>query len=341
MTAIHFDGSRESWHRIRERFIGGSEVASLFHTWLTADGAEEVFHTFQQPPGGLPLASISPYKTGFRLWQEKREGLAAENLDDVERIQAGTFLEPAIAEWSKAKFGWRIRKVHRYLQHDDVHGWGSSLDYELHETGCSGAPVEIKNVDFLAFRDGWEVDDGDAIVSLPLHILLQVQAQIGVAGADHGWVVANVGGNKLYRGRVDRHDGVQAMLTEAISEFWASLTRPDWLASADVAKEVWRIGQKDKAADLSGDNEAPVLAARLMRWKRHLDLTEAVIDGIKGRLQMKMGDATKATLPGFSITWPAIHREAKVIPAREQSELDYRGGFTVRVAKPTKEKVKK
>lgn len=334
MASIHFQGGREAWLKIRDAYVGGSEVASLFHNWLTAEGAIEVFHAYQQPPGGLPMDSLSPYKTAYRLWKEKHGVIMPEDLDEVERIQAGTFLEPAIADWSKARFDWRIRKVHRYMCHETVEGWGSSLDYEIHEAGASGAPVEIKNVDFLAFRDKWEVD-GDEIIAVPLHIALQVQSQIGVAGTDHGWVVACVGGNKLYRGRVARHEPTQDMIAEAVDAFWSAKGAPEWLASAEAAKEEYRVGVKDKPIDLSHDNEAPMLISRYMRWSRHAKFVEKITDGLKGRLQIKMGDATKATTAGFSMSWPAIHREARTIV---QEELDYRGGFTVRATKEAKPK---
>ena len=331
MTAIHYDGTQEAWHKLRSAFIGGSDVASLFHVWMLPGGTEAVLHIGEQPDDGLPVKSLSPYKNGYRLWLEKRGGMAAEDLDEVERIRAGTFLEPAIAAWAKDKWNWPIRKVRRYHAHDEVKGWGASLDYEVHGGGVSGIPVEIKNVDYLVFKDGWTVDvDTGEIIGVPMHINLQIQAQIGAAGVDHAWVVACVGGNTLYRGRIDRHEPVQLLLSEAIFAFWNIPEAPEWLASAETCKELYRKGFKDTLADLTGDNEAQIIARRFLRWKRHGAKVEAIIDGLKGRLQAKMGEKTKAKGDGFSITWPAIHRDAKVIPAREQAELDYRGGFTLK-----------
>lgn len=329
MVAIHFDGTKEAWHSIRSKFVGGSEVAALFTNYLMQDGSERVCHIGENPTDGLPVESLSPYSTGYKLWLEKNGKLEKEDLDAVERIQAGTFLEPAIAAWAKEKFGWNIRKVHRYIKHPSVEGWGASLDYEVHEAGSSGAPVEIKNVDYLIFKDNWIVE-GNEIVGVPMHINLQIQAQIGAAETDHGWVVACVGGNKLYRGRIERHEPTQQLLSDAIKSFWDLPLAPDHLATTDVTKEVFARGLKDDTANLKSDNEAPMIARRFLRWKRHADVTEKILDGLKGRLQAKIGEKSKADLAGFRITWPAIHREEKMIPARLQTALDYRGAFTVK-----------
>lgn len=331
MTAVHFNDDREEWHRIRASRIGGSEVASLFHVWHLPDGSEPILHIFEKPTDdkALPLESLSPYMTGYRLYQEKRLGLPSDDLDEVERIQAGTFMEPAIAEWAKAKFSWPIRKVRRYLDHPKISGWGASLDYEVAKGGDFGCPVEIKNVDYLMFRDHWQVEDGE-IVGVPLHINLQIQAQIGAAEATHGFVVANVGGNKLWRGRIDRHEPTQQMLAEAIAAFWDATVAPEWIADSETAKTIYASGVKDAMADLSGDNEAPMLARRFLRWKRHADMADKILSGLKGRLQAKMGEKTRAVGEGFTITWPAVHRAEKAVPAKIVPALDYRGGFTLK-----------
>lgn len=331
MVAVHFDGTADAWHKIRAGHVGGSEVASLFHVWRLPDGVEQVFHIFEQPADGLPLESLSPYLTGYRLWLQKAGLMAAEDLDEAERVQAGQHMEPAIAAWARERFSWGIRKVRRYIRHDSVAGWGASFDYEVHEAGASGAPVEIKNVDGLVFRDTWVAEDRE-IVSAPLHIALQVQAQIGAAGADHGWIVACVGGNKLYRGRVERHEPTQEMLAEAIAAFWSADGPPEWLATAEVAKEFFARGLKETTADLSGDAEMARCARRLMRWSRHVKKAEAIVDGLKGRIQVRMGEKTRASGDGWRATWPAVHRAEKLQPEKLIPAMDYRGGFTIKEA---------
>jgi predicted phage-related endonuclease len=198
-------GNVEEWHAIREQHIGGSEVTSLFYEWLLPNGEVVVRHMFEHyGPDDEVLGCMGSFRTGYRLFMEKAGLLMPEDFGDSDRVQAGKFLEPAIAAWAKDRWQWdRLQKVHRYMAHDTVAGWGASLDYELNVTGRP--PVEFKNVDYGIFRDKWELDDDDEIVGIPLQYQLQLQCQIGCANAESGYVVACVAGNKLYRGRVERH----------------------------------------------------------------------------------------------------------------------------------------
>lgn len=325
--------SEAEWHAIREVHVGGSEIASLFYLWRLADGSQTVLHLFEpQPQGGMLLGCCSPYKTGYRLWQEKAGRLKPDDLVS-ERIDAGHFLEAGIAEWAKAKWGWdKLRKVRRYITHDHVTGWGCSLDYEINEPGRP--PVELKNVDGLVFRDQWVADDNGDILVPPLHINLQLQAQIGVAEADHGWIVACVRGNELMRGRIERHGPTQAKIGEAIAALWKAVAEgrepKDYADYETVAKlQSYETGSQAQSLDLSGDDDFARLVRRYRRWKQHTDRVGKHVDLLKGRVADRIGVATKATTVGLKLSWPLITRPAKEVPARWQDELTYRGGLTI------------
>ena len=338
MPAIHFANDDE-WHSIREMHVGGSDVAALFNVWLLPDGTQKVRHLYEPPgPEDIHLECVSPYKSSFALWQEKAGNLQPD-FAESERMEAGRHLEPALASWAQSKWDWKLRKVRRYLQHDECEGWGASRDYEAVEPGYP--PVEFKNVDFLVFRDQWQGSDDDMVP--PLHISLQLQSQIGAGAKNctYGWIVVCVGGNKLKRVKVERHEPTQAFIREAVEMFWAGIKAgkpPIWLADADTVTRLASHENVDKvsAIDLTGDEAADRDIRRYIRWKRHFDFVGHHLDGIKARIGVKMMDATKATAPSGSVTWPIIKREAKLIPERWQDEKIYRGGFTVRPAKQEK-----
>lgn len=335
MPNIAFSNEQE-WLALRDIHVGGSEVASLFNLWLMPTGGTQMLHAYEAPPeGALHLECVSPYKSSFGLWQEKIGRLAPTFLE-TERVQAGKHLEPALATWAQAKWpDWKLRKVRRYLRHDEVAGWGASLDYEAVEAAYP--PVEFKNVDFIIFRDQWEGEGEDLVP--PLHIQLQLQAQIGLTKADHGWIVCCVGGNTLQRVRVPRHEPTIARLKDAIGMFWQGVqaeAAPTWLADEETVKRLAVIDAPDSkapAVDLCGNEAACRDARRYRRWKRHLEFVEGQLGGMKARLGLHMVDTTKALLDGLSITWPVVNREAKMIPARFQDAMTYRGGFTVRERK--------
>ena len=330
MPAIAFDTEAE-WHSIRERHVGGSEIACLFYEWRLPDGSTAVHHLFEPlPDDGTLLGCCSPFKTGYRLWLEKAGRLMPDDLDEVERIQAGNFLEPAIAEWAKTKFDWsKLRKVRRYLTHEAIPGWGSSLDYEVNEAGRP--PVELKNVDGGKFRREWTCDGKD-IVGLPLQYALQVQSQIGVAAADHGWIVACIGGNELRRGRIERHQPTQERIAEAVTAFWLGVANglePEHYADFETVAQVHREGVKvDDPVEIDAPN-FDLHCRRYLRWKKHADFVDTYVSNIKGRLALHVGEATKVRSVGHRITWPAVFRAAKQIPARWQDESSYRGAFLV------------
>lgn len=336
MPAIRF-ANDEEWHALRDAHVGGSDVASLFNVWLLPDGSQRVRHLYEPPgPDDIHLECVSPYKSSFALWQEKAGNLRPD-FEETERMEAGRHLEPALASWAQAKWPeWKLRKVHRYLQHDDCKGWGASRDYEAVEEGYP--PVEFKNVDYLIWRDKWAGTEDD--MDPPLHISLQLQSQIG-AGArncSHGWIVLCVGGNTLNRVRVERHEPTQAFIKEAVEMFWEGVRAnkpPIWLADVETVSRLASHEEVDRTepVDLTEDEAASRDLRRFMRWKRHLNFVEHHLDGMKARVGIKMVDATKAKTADATVTWPVISREAKLIPARQQDAKTYRGGFTVRPSK--------
>lgn len=334
MPSIHFESEAE-WLALREQNVGGSEVASLFYLWALPSGEERVFHLYETPPdGAVILECLSSFKSGYRLWLEKSGMVKPESLDGVERVDAGKFIEPALAAWASSKWdGWKLRKVRRYLTHATVNGWGCSLDYEVHQPGMP--PVEFKNIDFSIFRRDW-VADGEEILVPPIKYMLQLQAQIGVSDADHGWVVACVGGNELKRGRIERHGPTQDKIQDAIEAFWKGVQAgepPALVADYDAIAEQYRFGQKigakDPGLDLRGDNTLPMLCRQYLRRKRHLARVEAFTDNTKARIAALMGDSPRARASGFKISWPVIERPAKQIPARWQDASTYRAALTV------------
>jgi predicted phage-related endonuclease len=318
------------WHSVRERFIGGSEVAALFYRWQLPDGSEVIRHMYDAPPGAMVIECLSPYTTGMALYNAKAGIVMPEDFAS-ERIDAGTFLEPALASWATKKWAMKLRKVRRYTAHDEIDGWGASLDYEVHGDGESGTPVEFKNVDWLIFQREW-VGEGEEIITPPIHINIQLQHQIGAVEAEHGWIVACVGGNELKRGRIERHEPTQQKIGEAIEAFWANVRAgipPVAVADYKAVAKAYAEGDKALVADLTHMDALPVLISRYLRWKQHFERLETHLETMKGQIALSMGEACKGNAVGFRLSWPVINREEKEIPARIQKALTYRGALNI------------
>lgn len=316
------------WHDLRSKHIGGSEIASLFYQWQTDDGSIVFRHMFEEAPEGAQmLGCCSSYLTGYRLFHIKAGVLKPDEIDS-ERVDAGNFLEPAIAEWARKKWDWKIQKVHRYLT--VMPGMGCSRDYEV--IGKGYPPVECKNVDWLIFKDKW-IADGDEIITPPLHIILQLQHQIAATDADHGYIVACVGGNELKRGRIERHEPTIARIKAAVARFWVGVDageKPHGFEDYDTVADMFSYGAKDKSVDLTGDNELPMICADYLHAKAEKSKIDERVDLLKAQITERMGDATRGTATGFKLTWPAVHREEKEIPAKVQPAKDWRQGLTVK-----------
>jgi predicted phage-related endonuclease len=331
MTNIKYETEAE-WLTLREMHVGGSDIASLFYRWRTPQGETTVCHLYEEPPEGSILVDcVSPYKTGYRLWHEKAGVLMPGDFSG-ERIDAGTFLEPAIAAWSMRRWpSWKIRKVRRYIAHPDVGGWGASLDFE--EIAQGMPPVEIKNVDGMIYREQWVEGDEGEVVMPPLHLMLQQQSQIGAAEADFCWIVACVGGNELKRGKVARHQPTQDRIAIAIECFWRGVRdkiTPTLYADYETVSKVNAYGEKSDAVEsFDGDPEMDVLLARHKRLQEHSKFLDLHEKNIKGRIAEKLGVKTRGRSTRYRMSWPVIEREEKLVPARLQSALTYRGGLTI------------
>lgn len=330
MAAIAIKNEAE-WLSVREQYVGGSEIASLFYSYELPDGSTIVRHAYEDVPAdAVPLGCLSHFQTAYGLYNEKAGIVMPEDFSS-ERIDAGRFMEPALAEWSKHKFKWPIRKVRRYLSHETVEGWGASLDFEIHGDGHSGVPVEFKNVDFLIFQKDWLVDH-EEILAPPIHYSLQLQHQMGATGADHGYIVACVAGNKLCRGRIERHEPTQKKIAEAIESFWHHVRAgipPTRVADYPSVAKAYAFGDKESAIDLSATEGINDLIDQYLADKEALEKLEVKVENGKGRIAEHLGTNGKATGAGFRISWPVINRKEKVIPERVQAALTYRGALTI------------
>lgn len=331
MPAINFNGEAE-WLALREEHVGGSEIAALFYIWrpFVGDG-DVVRHMFEPIPDGHHVVGcLSPYTTGYRLFMEK-SGRVAPDFESNERMEAGKHFEPAIARWAGEKWAWKLRNVRRYLRHDYVPRWGASLDFETYKR----EPVEIKNVDTSVFRSEWIVD-GDDLVP-PMFINLQLQHEIGVTDAKSGWLVACVGGNKLLRGSVPRHEPSQIKIGDAVTCFWHGVETkavPSLYADLDTVAAVRFDGDSNlPAVDLRGDAKADALVEEILSTQGRIDSLSAALGIAKGRLAEMLGASTRARLSGHRVTWPVVRREARLVPSRWQEASTFRGALKITTEK--------
>lgn len=273
----------------RTRWIGASEVAALF--------------------------GVHPQLTLYKLWHIKTANIEADDLDDVERVQAGQFMEASIAAWAAHKWDWPVVKVTDYSAHPSVAGMGASLDYAVNPEGYShtalgpeAEPVEVKNVDRSIFYDpekGWATE-GPELVDAPIYFLIQVQAQMACRPeAKRGWIVPCVGGNRLYRMPIDRHPGMIAKIEQRVQWFWETILRGEE-PSPNFEKDSGTITQLYKGLgldviDLRDNKRAQVLCATYMMNHQQEVTAKGNKQAAMAELKTMMQDARAAAIDGYTI----------------------------------------
>jgi len=211
------------------------------------------------------LFGMSPYMTHFDLWHRKRTGIVPE-FKTNDRMAWGNRLEAAIAHGIAEEQGWKITPMKEYFRDPDLR-MGSSFDFVITSLG-EPVHLEIKNVDYLAFRDGWiEHDDGS--IEAPEHIEMQVQHQMGVSGFKRAFIGAFIGGNRGVVIERLRDEAVIAAIKAKVADFWRTVDEgqepdPVMPGDAEVMIRLNEYAKPGKVLDASSDD---VLAEMIERYK--------------------------------------------------------------------------
>jgi hypothetical protein len=270
--------SRDEWLAMRMRYVGASEVAALFDA---------------QPEYALGR---------YALWQVKAGRMEPPQVDNA-RTRAGLALEDAIALLASEQEGWRVEPGF-YATHGQL---GATLDRVIAEpgpndTGMQGPGVlEMKNVDWLQHRRGWT--DGEP----PLHILLQLQAQLLATGFSWGAVAALVGGNEIKIYRYASRPKLHADMAARVASFWASIEAGQ-VPNADPSDSAWRAmvattpSLLPEPVELLDDDEANAWAKEWLRADAASKAEGKKRDEAKNLLIQRVGGHARAVGDGWKLT---------------------------------------
>ena len=238
-TEIIVPSNQEHWLAMRKLDVTSTESAALF--------------------------SMSPYLTHFDLWHRKRTGIVPEFVVN-DRMKWGNRLEAAIAYGIAEEQGWEVKPMKEYLRDPDLR-MGSSFDFVITNLG-EPVHLEIKNVDYLAFRDGW-IEHEDGSIEAPEHIEMQVQHQMAVSGFKRAFIGAFIGGNRGVVIERLRDEDVIAAIKSKVADFWRTVDagqEPDPVmpGDAEVIIGLNQYAKPGKVLDASSDD---VLADMIERYK--------------------------------------------------------------------------
>lgn len=270
MTLFPIPEDKDVWHVMRARHVGASEVAALF----------EAQAAYQLGP--------------YALWAVK-SGKAPRPVVDNERVEWGLLMEEAIALACHKRQGWDIAQG-MYASHSC--GLGATLDRILTvpDTG-ERAPLELKNVDWMVHRRSWDKEP-------PLHIQLQLQAQLLATGAPWGAVAALIGGNRLEIHIERARPAILAEMERRVTEFWRRVREddppePDGSDSTFRALVAMHPELDAEPADLREDGEAVALAEEAVTAEEEAKAAKARACEARNRLLARIGPHRWAMVPGF------------------------------------------
>ena len=278
---------RNHWLSLRTKDLTSTEISALFH--------------------------ISPYMTEFELFHRKKAAEIVE-LEPNERMKWGTRLESAIALGVAEDNGWEVRPMKEYIR-DEKLRIGASFDYSIEGVVDKSALdaeifskekglLEIKNVDSLAFRDGWIVDDNGT--EGPPHIEIQVQTQLMVSERKIAYIGALTGGNKVSLLKRLPDASIHEAIRAKAAEFWKSIEEnrppaPNFERDAKFIAQLFNYADPGKVL-----MDPPAQMEILIEQYKHLAQVEKEASSgksaLKAEMLMLIGDAEKVKGDGWSIS---------------------------------------
>ncbi len=254
------------------------------------------------------LFGCNPYMTEFELWHRKKNKEVVK-LDTNERMKWGTRLEDSIAAGIAEDNDWMVHNLKEYIRIPDLRV-GSSFDFYKEEEPkpyefIRTALLEIKNVDSLAFRDGWIVDGNE--VEAPPHIELQVQHQLLVSGLPKAYIGALVGGNRVYLLERDVDPAVAEAIQVHAAKFWKSIDDntppdPDFNKDAEFIAKLMGYAKPGSILDAKDNTDIGSLAAEYRELGAKEKDIKATKNAIKAKLLQKIGEAEKVLGEKFTIS---------------------------------------
>lgn len=263
-----------AWLELRKPVVTSTEVSALFNS--------------------------SPYCTAFELFHRKHDNLDVK-IEPNERMKWGSRLQDSIAAGVAEDQGWKIRRMTEFIRDNDLK-LGASFDFEFtgeKETGL----IEVKNVDSLAFRDGWIVDGDD--VQAPLGIEFQVQTQLMLSGKKVNYIAALIGGNRVVLIKREPDPVAHEAIRKRVAEFWASVAThqeptPDFTKDADFIAHLYNYAEVGKV--FNADERISKLAFAYKQAADEAKAADEKKDAAKAEILTLIGSAEKVLGPTFTVS---------------------------------------
>jgi putative phage-type endonuclease len=277
------DIERQAWLEARRAGIGGSDCAAAL--------------------------GLSPWKTPYQLWQEKR-GLAVDQPDNW-AMRWGRTMEAELRQHYSDVTGRAVLVPTDMLRHPRHEWMVANVDGGTEDKRI----VEIKT---SRSADGWGEPGTDQI---PQHYLLQVQHYLCVTAYPVADVVLGIYGREPAIYEVPADAELQQMIVDGEAEFWRAVTEGDPPEPTSYADVVARWGRRSVANAVIADTDLRARVMLLGQIRKSIADAQSIEEEHKAAVMKALGefdtliDESGNVLCTWKASKPALRFDARAFQA--------------------------
>lgn len=260
-------------------------------------------------------AGVDKHKSSLALYAEKT-GMLMPQADNP-MMRRGRWFEPAVmAALADERPDWVVRPVKKYYR-DPAIRLAATPDYMAMTDEPGLTNIQAKVVSAPVYARDW-------VNGPPLAYQLQTLTEGLLMDAARSYVAALVVSTfsaELRLHRVDRHEGAEAKVRDIAETFWLHVERGqpppiDAAHDSELISAMYPEAKAETVVDLAGDNMLGALLPELLALKRGMSIDRKRADEIETEIKAKIGEAERALVPGFDITWKSQKRKAYTVPEK-------------------------
>jgi predicted phage-related endonuclease len=257
--------TREEWIAARRQRLQASDTAAIL---------------------GVGYKNQSP----LTVWESKVLG-SDDPTTEAKHLRIGKLIEPGLRAIFADETGLECLPIGEFTIycHPFLDWLGATLDSKTVHESFGLCPVELKNVHFINWHE-WKGEGPP-----PLKFAVQVQYQLAVTGASHGFLFGLIGGNEPIVRLVARDEPfIDAMIVE-LRKFWGYVERKEMPpvdgseASSEVLKRVYG----------RGDGETTMLPHDAAEWATTRETCSSLIK-VLGEIKTTAENNLKSKIGSFS-----------------------------------------
>jgi putative phage-type endonuclease len=288
------DRSRaDDWFKARKKGIGGSDAAVVL--------------------------GISPWKTPIRLWREKRNEVAEDDLIEKQHVYWGLRLEPVVADEYTLRTGHECYELNKIVRSKRYPWMLCNVDRIVKGTP-SRTILEIKTVGMFVYMNSEWGEEGTNQV--PAYYYSQAQHNMVVCEAEFCDMPVLIGGNEYRCYTIPFDKSFCETLIERERLFWQAVETgipPEPMNVEDLLL-LWPFNAPGKTIEASP--EAAIACTSYRQAKSLARSANAEADKQAMLVKQEMQDAEFLTFNGEIIaTWRTTKKKGRMFRAKDTEML--------------------